>query len=166
VWPSLLAAAATVWLILLVGAPYLPGYAAAVLYAVGSFVCHQIPERSFHLAGFQLPVCARCLGLYAGVSIGAAGRLWLSARTGPLGRAVATTQNARRLAVLAALPTLLTWLLEVAGLWAPSNLTRALAALPLGGVVGLVVAGALATVHYGECVPPQPIAPNPPPPSI
>ena len=31
-------------------------------YQAGSLVCHQRPERSFHLAGVQLPVCARCFG--------------------------------------------------------------------------------------------------------
>ncbi len=38
-------------------------------YAIGSLICHQRPERSFHLAGVQLPVCARCLGVYAGVAL-------------------------------------------------------------------------------------------------
>ena len=45
--------------------------AAAAVYAAGSLVCHQRPERSFHLAGAQLPVCARCLGLYVGGFVGA-----------------------------------------------------------------------------------------------
>jgi uncharacterized membrane protein len=29
-------------------------------------VCHQIPERSFWLYGFTLPVCARCFSFYLG----------------------------------------------------------------------------------------------------
>ena len=28
--------------------------------------CHQIPERSFFIKGFQLPVCARCTGIILG----------------------------------------------------------------------------------------------------
>ena len=40
-------------------------------------VCHQRPERSFHVAGVQLPVCARCTGLYVS---GAAGALAALAR--------------------------------------------------------------------------------------
>ena len=36
----------------------------AFIFAVGSVVCHQLPERSFFLDGRQLPVCARCTGLY------------------------------------------------------------------------------------------------------
>jgi uncharacterized membrane protein len=29
-------------------------------------VCHQIPERSFWLSGYTLPVCARCFSFYLG----------------------------------------------------------------------------------------------------
>ena len=47
-----------------------PGPAAAVAYLLGSQICHQIAERSFHLAGAQLPVCARCTGIYAGFAAG------------------------------------------------------------------------------------------------
>lgn len=28
--------------------------------------CHQMPERSFFLKGYQLPVCARCTGMMIG----------------------------------------------------------------------------------------------------
>ncbi len=28
--------------------------------------CHQMPERSFFCKGYQLPVCARCLGVIIG----------------------------------------------------------------------------------------------------
>jgi len=38
-------------------APVLPTAVAAGLYAVGSQICHQRPERSFHLFAAQLPVC-------------------------------------------------------------------------------------------------------------
>ena len=31
--------------------------------------CHQNPERSLHLAGITLPLCARCFGLYAGFGL-------------------------------------------------------------------------------------------------
>ena len=35
-------------------------------------VCHQIPERSFHLLGEPLAACARCTGLYLGFTLGVA----------------------------------------------------------------------------------------------
>lgn len=28
--------------------------------------CHQLPERSFFFKGYQLPICARCLGIILG----------------------------------------------------------------------------------------------------
>lgn len=36
------------------------------LWSIGSAFCHQIPERSLSLGGYQLPVCARDLGTYLG----------------------------------------------------------------------------------------------------
>ncbi|MEA3345336.1 MAG: DUF2085 domain-containing protein [Chloroflexota bacterium] len=33
---------------------------------VGYALCHRIPSHSFHLAGRQLPLCARCTGIYLG----------------------------------------------------------------------------------------------------
>src|SRR6185295_1848536 len=68
-------AATVVWALLLALVPFLAGRphattigAALILavYAVGSVICHQLPERSFHLWAAQLPVCARCTGIYAG----------------------------------------------------------------------------------------------------
>jgi len=34
--------------------------------------CHQMPERSFHIEGTPMPLCARCLGCAIGQSAGAA----------------------------------------------------------------------------------------------
>ena len=155
------------WVALLTATPLMPGWAGAVVYGLCAYICHQIPERSFHLAGFQLPVCARCLGIYLGVSGGVA-YAWLRPITG---RAMLATpaREFRRLAVVAAAPTVLTVALEAAGFWHPSNGTRALAGLPLGILVGLVVMNALVTrglINYDECAPPRPTAPKPPPRSI
>ena len=33
--------------------------------------CHQMPERSFFIKGFQFPVCARCTGILAGYILAA-----------------------------------------------------------------------------------------------
>jgi uncharacterized membrane protein len=38
--------------------------------AIGYAVCHRIPERSFHIGGYQLPLCARCSGMYLGAVTG------------------------------------------------------------------------------------------------
>ncbi|GMQ78201.1 MAG: hypothetical protein BMS9Abin02_0701 [Anaerolineae bacterium] len=36
---------------------------------VGYAVCHRITDRSFAIAGRQLPLCARCTGMYLGISL-------------------------------------------------------------------------------------------------
>lgn len=37
---------------------------------VGYAVCHRIEERSFHVEGRQMPLCARCTGTFSGAFIG------------------------------------------------------------------------------------------------
>ncbi len=145
------------WLALLVSAPVLPSAFAAVLYLVGSFICHQIPERSFHLGAFQLPVCARCLGIYAGAALGT-----LAAAVRALPRRPLRVR-VRMLTLVAVIPTAMTVAMEWAGVWQPSNQVRAWAGLPLGLAVAFVVTCALATIDYGECAPPRPTRPGQPP---
>lgn len=63
----------TVWLAAVVLAPFLESQESiwgSFLYAVFSPLCHQIPERCFHLWGFPLAVCSRCFGIYSGIMIG------------------------------------------------------------------------------------------------
>lgn len=36
---------------------------------VGYAICHRLTDRSFSIAGRQLPLCARCTGMYLGVSL-------------------------------------------------------------------------------------------------
>jgi uncharacterized membrane protein len=146
------------WLALIVAAPILPIPIAGALYAMGSFICHQRPERSFHLFTAQLPVCARCAGIYAGAACGASAAA-LNTRI----RARAAQASPRGLLAAGAAPTVLTLALEWGGLWTGSNVARAAAGLPLGVVVALVVVQAAATLHYGGCAPRRPIAHSRPP---
>jgi uncharacterized membrane protein len=44
---------------------------------VGYSICHQIPERSFHMDGHKLPLCARCTGTYLGIAVGFASLILL-----------------------------------------------------------------------------------------
>ena len=83
-----------------------------------------------------MPVCARCTGLYASAALGAPLALLLAA--GLSGR------RARSIVALAALPTLVTWGLEIAGFAHPSNIVRAIAALPLGFAAAWLVIATLA----------------------
>ena len=136
------------WIALLLAAPVsaLGAPLSALTYGFGSVICHQRPERSFYLGASQLPVCARCLGLYAGAAIGAMAALLAGQVNRP---------HLRRLILLAALPTAITWGSELLGLWSPANATRFLAALPLGAAVAL-------TVNYIECARPPRTGPSPP----
>ncbi len=152
---SLMALAACAWLALLVFAPFLPVALAAAAYLAGSLICHQLPERSFHIGAAQLPVCARCAGIYVGVALIAGTRWWggpCRVRLAPLA-----------LIVAAAVPTLVTVAAEWLGIWEPSNLSRALSGVPLGAAIAFVVVDAVAKLHYDSCAPQRPIAPRPPP---
>ena len=44
--------------------------AAFFAYLPFSFICHQIPERSFALLNYPLAVCHRCSGIYFGLFLG------------------------------------------------------------------------------------------------
>ena len=109
------------------------------LYAVGSVICHQLPDRSFFADGRQLPVCARCTGLYAG---GAAGALaWIGWKIARAWQPVRITPPiALRTVCIAALPTAVTVATALAGIWDGSNVIRAWLAAPLGAAAGGVVA--------------------------
>jgi uncharacterized membrane protein len=146
------------WAVLLLAAPWLgsnasaPGLAvvSASTYVVGSIVCHQRPERTFHVAGGHLPVCARCAGLYLSTAAGAVlGGLYLLGRARrdlafrPGAGDPATGTNWRLTLLLAALPTLATLAAEWMGVARPSNAVRALAAVPMGLAVGVVLTAGL-----------------------
>ncbi|MGH9347319.1 MAG: DUF2085 domain-containing protein [Vicinamibacterales bacterium] len=137
------------WVALLVAAPVaaLGVSASALTYAFGSLICHQQPDRSFYVAAAQLPVCARCLGLYAGAVAGA-----LAMVRPP--EATTIGCDMRRWILLGAVPTAVTWGAELMGLWSPGNVIRFLAALPLGAAVAV-------TVNYVGCVRPPRTGPRP-----
>ena len=42
------------------------------VYDTCSLFCHQKDERSFHLAGYPFPLCARCTGMWLGITLGVA----------------------------------------------------------------------------------------------
>lgn len=106
--------------------------AARVVYQCFHAICHQMPERSFHIAGFPLAVCARCTGLYAG---GAAGLLLY-----PLARTLTRRDApARAWLFAAAVPTTVDFLLGVTGLWTNTHLSRFVTALALGAAAAFYV---------------------------
>ena len=134
-----LAGAAVVWVAAILLAPgaiasshRALSLGAGCVYAAGAFICHQRPDRSFFLFGRQLPVCARCTGLYAGAALAAPLALLLTS---------AALSRARMLLLVAALPTAATWIAEYAVLAHVSNAPRFIAALPLGFTAAWLVLG-------------------------
>ena len=125
---SVLSSLTGAWVLFLFLAP-------AVVFPVGHFICHQKPDRSFFLGGLQMAVCARCTGLYVGAALAMPLALGFAA---PL-----TTTRARWIAVLAALPTAITWSLEFAGLADFSNVAMFIAALPLGAAAAWLIIAVL-----------------------
>jgi uncharacterized membrane protein len=109
----------------------------AAVYAIGSAVCHQLPERSFHLWGAQLPVCARCTGIYVGAAVVVSAFRRTTVRLKP-----DATRVARMLLLIAALPTIITLAYEWTTGITPSNIVRACAGLPLGAAVAAIVLAA------------------------
>jgi uncharacterized membrane protein len=105
-----------------------------MVYVVGSKICHQRPERSFHTGGVQWPVCARCAGLYASAPFGAVLALAAARRRSKSWRAPAWP-----IFIAAAIPTAITLLVEWPGLAGTSNLVRAVTALPLGAAVAFLI---------------------------
>jgi uncharacterized membrane protein len=134
--------AAVVWLSIVIVSPWVLAHGRGRLlgltaYEIGARICHQRPERSFHIAGVQMPVCARCFGLYFSGALGLS-LAWLQRRRlSPMVTRVALA--------VAALPIVVTVALEYLGTIAPTNVERMLTALPLGFVAGLVIVGSLAS---------------------
>jgi uncharacterized membrane protein len=107
---------------------------ALVTYGTGSIVCHQLPARSFHLWGAQMPVCARCTGLYLGAAVVAIALTFRSTDKFAIGPSAA-----RRLLVVAALPTIATLVIEWSTGHMPSNWIRAATGVCLGAAAAAVV---------------------------
>jgi len=111
-----------------------------------SYVCHQIPERSFFIAGHQFAVCSRCTGLYFGFA--AASLLYPALRSLRV-----TTAPARKWLFLAAAPLAIDFSLTYLGIWENTHTSRLLTGLLLGSVsVFFVMPGfmELSLRHWGK----------------
>lgn len=106
--------------------------------AIGYSVCHRIAERSFTIAGRQMPLCARCTGMYLGMLAGLLFQLPYGRRTEfpPLKIALPLAV----LAVLFALDGINSTLSLFPGaseLYAPSNFLRLMTGAGMGMLVPL-----------------------------
>jgi uncharacterized membrane protein len=138
---------------LIVGAPLAQAYGhpafAAPIYKTFSFVCHQIPERSFHLAGHQFGVCSRCTGLYAGFAV--------AALVYPLARSLERTDTPARVwLILATLPLAIDFALGYFSIWPNTHLSRFLTGALLSSVAvfyimpGLIDLSSAIALRFGR----------------
>src|SRR4030095_118121 len=102
------------------------------IYQIFSPVCHQLPERSFMLAGHKFAVCARCTGLYAGF----AGVTLLY----PLFRSLRRTDTPpRKWLLVAAFPLALDFSLTLLRIWENTHWSRFFTGVLLGSVAAFYV---------------------------
>jgi uncharacterized membrane protein len=99
---------------------------AITIYRGFSKVCHQIPERSFYVAGFPLAVCARCTGLYLGFV--------MALVTYPLVRPFRAIAPHRKWLFMAAVPMAIDVSLTFLGIWENTHSSRFLTGALLGAV--------------------------------
>lgn len=131
VWAAALAVVG-VWLLAILAAPValsdgLTGLSSPV-YGFFSYICHQIPERSLHIAGHQMAVCSRCFGVYLGLLTGIA--------VYPMWRSIDNIDPLPRIWLfLAMVPIAVDWSLTVFGIWENTHLSRFFTGFLLGGHV-------------------------------
>lgn len=105
------------------GRPFL----SLAIYRSFGYLCHQIPERSFFLAGHPFAVCSRCFGLYSGFAT--------AALSYPLLRSLrSTAAPPRKWLFLAAAPMAIDFGIEFLGLGHNTHFSR----FATGALLGLV----------------------------
>jgi uncharacterized membrane protein len=105
---------------------------AAAIYQAFSYVCHQIPERSFHLAGNKFAVCSRCTGLYVGFAFATLGY--------PLFRSLKRTDTPRVIwLLLSAVPLVVDFSLTYFGFWQNTHLTRFTTGALFGSIAAIFI---------------------------
>ena len=102
------------------------------LYRAFSYLCHQIPERSFHLAGHPFAVCSRCTGLYAGFAFATLAL--------PLVRSLKRTDTPRVIWLfLSAVPLAIDFGLTYFEIWQNNHFTRVTTGALFGAVAAIYV---------------------------
>ena len=102
-------------------------HVAITIYKSFATVCHQLPERSFFIAGRPFAVCARCTGVYGGFAL----LLLLYPLIRPLS---STYLPPPKWLFLAAVPITVDFGLTFLGIWENTHTTRLLTGMLLGAV--------------------------------
>ena len=130
---------------LIIGAPLAQanGHAsfALAIYKSFSFVCHQIPERSFHLLGYKFAVCSRCTGIYSGLAV--------AALMYPAARSLKQTETPHLVWLfLAAAPLAIDWLLGYFSIWQNNHASRFSTGALLGATAVFFILPGLIELSY------------------
>jgi uncharacterized membrane protein len=110
--------------------------------AVGYAICHRIDERSFHIGGRQLPLCARCTGTFLGAVLGVAAMLVMRrSRAGRLPPVAVLVALALFIIVMGidGVNSYLTLLPGLPHLYQPQNWLRLVTGMFEGVALGLLV---------------------------
>ena len=109
------------------------------LYKFFSFLCHQIPSRSFHFHEHAFAVCARCFGVYSGLFFGFV--------VYPFVRRVEDVEPLPRVWLfLAMIPIAIDWLLGFFEIWENTHLSRFLTGAILGIACAVFIVPALVEI--------------------
>ena len=114
-----------------------------MMYRAFSYVCHQIPERSFFIAEHQFAVCARCTGLYAGFT--------LATIVYPLIRSLRQIEAPpRKWLFFAAAPLAIDFTVGYLGIWDNTHFSRFATGVLLGSVAVFYVMPGLMDLSLRE----------------
>ena len=106
------------------------------VYGFFSYLCHQMPSRSFHLDNHAFAVCSRCFGVYFGLLFGFV--------IYPFIRPIGETEPLSRIWLfLSLVPITIDWSLGVFGIWDNTHLSRFLTGLILGAACAVFIIPAL-----------------------
>lgn len=131
------------WLSLILLAPLAESFGltsvSAPLYKFFSFICHQMPDRSFHILEHKFGVCSRCFGVYFGLLVGFI--------IYPLVRYIEEIEPLPRVWLfLSMIPIGIDWSLGVFGIWENTFLSRFVTGLILGAACGIFIVPALVEI--------------------
>lgn len=113
------------------------------IYLPFSYLCHQIPARSFYFAQHPLAVCSRCTGIYAGFLLGVI--------VYPIVRSLRSAETPeRKWLFIAALPLAIDFFLEFLGIWQNTHSSRFFTGALLGSVVVFYVLPGLLELSLRE----------------
>jgi uncharacterized membrane protein len=134
------AAVVTIWLTAIIAAPLLASSTlSSSIYTFFSYICHQISDRSLHIAGHQMAVCSRCFGVYFGLLAGLL--------VYPLWRPVDEIDPLPRFWLFVSLiPIAVDWSLTIFGIWENTHLTRFITGSILGATCATYIVPALVEI--------------------